>query len=251
MALTSAWAMPDAAQGACLDPPADLDGSGDTNVVDVQCGIVTALVLLAEDGSEMPSCLAGSEETADVDCGGGVDVVDIIIIIQYVLGLPIDTALDADGNSCPDACEETTGGEGGDTEPFEPVGSCEGICGDYADDCYCDSECLFFGDCCSDFEDHCEVEETEPVDTSSCEGMCGEDAGDCYCDTQCLFFDDCCADYEAVCIDPDEDPTGSELPAATESCENSCGWGGETCSCDALCTFFGDCCSDYTTYCGE
>ena len=86
--------MPDAAQGACLDPPADLDGSGDTNVVDVQCGIVTALVLLAEDGSEMPSCLAGSEETADVDCGGGVDVVDIIIIIQYVLGLPIDTALE-------------------------------------------------------------------------------------------------------------------------------------------------------------
>ena len=55
LALASGWAMPGTAQGACLDPPADLDGSGATNVVDVQCGIVTALVLLAEDGSEMPS----------------------------------------------------------------------------------------------------------------------------------------------------------------------------------------------------
>lgn len=35
------------------------------------------------------------------------------------------------------------------------AGSCEGLCGGQAGACYCDTECLQYGDCCADACDLC------------------------------------------------------------------------------------------------
>ena len=35
------------------------------------------------------------------------------------------------------------------------AGSCAGNCGNNAGDCWCDSQCEYYGDCCSDYYDEC------------------------------------------------------------------------------------------------
>jgi hypothetical protein len=66
------------------------------------------------------------------------------------------------------------------------TGTCAGQCGDSAQDgsCYCDSGCMSFGDCCSDYCDHCSA--LNPNACGGCEGSCvGKTCGDDGCGGSC------------------------------------------------------------------
>ncbi|NUN13422.1 MAG: hypothetical protein HUU55_07280 [Myxococcales bacterium] len=93
---------PAAAQ--CLNPPGDVDGNGTSNIVDVQCVILTVLAVLV--GTPTPPCVAaGLPITAvDVTCGDGVTVADVLVAIEYALGAELKSSIDGDGDACPDAC---------------------------------------------------------------------------------------------------------------------------------------------------
>ena len=82
------------------------------------------------------------------------------------------------------------------TEPS--AGSCFDACGGQSQDgCWCDEYCSFYGDCCDDKADVCEVEE-EPVTT--CASSCGGQSEDnCWCDESCEAYGDCCDDKADVC----------------------------------------------------
>jgi hypothetical protein len=134
------------------------------------------------------------------------------------------------------------GGQSGDTDDSNrgPIGkadslsgSCDGACGGISDgDCYCDSICSDFGDCCLDAAEMCEVDECDLITNLCPEGYICQ-PGDClaYCpdgdlgccapnncvseDLECLTSEDCpelncplgggivgeCVDYQ--CQDPD------------------------------------------------
>ncbi|NUN14028.1 MAG: hypothetical protein HUU55_10385 [Myxococcales bacterium] len=99
---------------ACLSPVADLNASGLTDVVDSQCSILLSLWALGGKITAKPSCLAGSESTADVNCDGDMNVVDAVVVTQAALKAPLDNIIDKNGNQCPDACE---------------AAGCVGLCG--------------------------------------------------------------------------------------------------------------------------
>jgi len=91
------------AAALCPATPGDLDADGDTNVVDVQCAILTALNLLSDE--EFPACLAVAPEEADINCDAAWDITDVVLSINIALQMwPKD--LDGDGNGCIDACEK-------------------------------------------------------------------------------------------------------------------------------------------------
>ncbi len=73
-----------------------------------------------------------------------------------------DTACTNAGDCCADY-QSVCGGSSPQPTPPQPTppktgGSCAGACGSAeatADGCYCDTSCLGFGDCCSDYENVC------------------------------------------------------------------------------------------------
>ena len=95
--------------------------------------------------------------------------------------------------------EEVTGERG--TAPPRGLGkadgsdSCKGHCGTQAPaGCWCDAECVKYGDCCKDKAQECD--KTQP----SCKGHCGKKSPDgCWCDSQCHSYGDCCPDKKQVC----------------------------------------------------
>jgi hypothetical protein len=102
----SVGALP-SADAACLEPPGDINGDGSANIVDVQCTIVVVLSTFGGAGP-LPVCLAGDIGTADLDCLGGVDVVDVQIGISYALGAGLNATVDGNADGCPDSCQEAT-----------------------------------------------------------------------------------------------------------------------------------------------
>jgi hypothetical protein len=88
----------------CQQPLGDLNGSGVTNVIDVQCAINLALAALS-GSSQTPTCLVAPAELADVDCDETRTVGDTILVINAALGLPVAPGLDQNADSCPDSCE--------------------------------------------------------------------------------------------------------------------------------------------------
>jgi len=94
---------PLACAGGCEGVFGDINLSGSTNVVDIQCLIVA--VLNEAMGQDMPSCVAMDPSEVDLNCDGNLDVTDVIFNIQSTLGVPMDGAVDGNGNGCPDACE--------------------------------------------------------------------------------------------------------------------------------------------------
>ncbi len=85
-----------------------------------------------------------------------------------------------------------------------PPGSCEESCGQQSlsGDCWCDAECIGFGDCCTDFADACpDIADPPPPEHLSCAGACGSHSVNqhCWCDELCYEFGDCCADKVAHC----------------------------------------------------
>ncbi len=101
MLLVSGLAITPTAQAACLTQSTDITGDLKTNVVDVQCVILTILASLGGQGFE-PICLIGDPDTT---CDGTVDVVDVQVVAQSALGQMLSPDLDCDADGCPDTCE--------------------------------------------------------------------------------------------------------------------------------------------------
>ncbi|NUN15032.1 MAG: hypothetical protein HUU55_15490 [Myxococcales bacterium] len=90
---------------SCVTPPADISQNGITDVVDVQCGILTALYTLGGSVGELPACIGPDTNAADVNCDGQADVVDVQLIIGVALKSPFSLELDLDQDGCVDTCE--------------------------------------------------------------------------------------------------------------------------------------------------
>lgn len=80
----------------------DLTGDGIINVADYQCMVLSARWAMSPTGP-IPACLT-SEEIADLDCDGGIDVIDVQLFADVYFG-DIHPDLDADGNGIVDSCE--------------------------------------------------------------------------------------------------------------------------------------------------
>ncbi len=118
------------ARAACLSPPGDVNGSGDTSVVDVQCLIIVALWNLGgADPATYPACAAVPASDADIDCDGSNTVVDVQIAIANALGMILDPAVDSNGNGCVDVCEVGMCGNGVCEPSYEDCDSCPADCG--------------------------------------------------------------------------------------------------------------------------
>jgi hypothetical protein len=89
----------------CLAPLGDVDSSGAVNVIDVQCSILVTLWTLQSENQPAPICANGTPFRADLDCSEEVSIVDVQILVQASLGVPLNPAIDADANGCPDSCE--------------------------------------------------------------------------------------------------------------------------------------------------
>jgi hypothetical protein len=83
----------------------DLTGDGAASIVDVQCGILTALSTL--EGGALPACLTGPAQLSDMDCSGAAEVGDLQLIVSLVLGVPFSSVIDKNANNCHDFCEST------------------------------------------------------------------------------------------------------------------------------------------------
>ena len=96
-----------ASANVCLDPVADMTQDAVTDVLDVQCTILAVLhELSGGDPQDAPGCLQGTPAHADVDCSETTTIVDALLTNQLALNLPLSTEVDADGDLCPNACEE-------------------------------------------------------------------------------------------------------------------------------------------------
>ena len=68
--------------------------------------------------------------------------------------------------------------------------------------CYCDADCVVYGDCCPDACKVCGINCVKPPKprSDSCEGHCDGQAPDgCWCDDLCHNNNDCCPDYWELC----------------------------------------------------
>jgi hypothetical protein len=167
-----AWVgSPGVAQAECLTPPGDVDGSGLTNVVDVQCALVTSLWYLNNQQGPIPNCVASvGGLVADTNCDTIVNVADVQIVIGYALSIPLSAAIDANGDQCPDACTTSVCGDTA-CDSGEDCTSCPADCG------------LCPGSCCT-------ANEAPECTEASCEScVCGLDTF--CCDTQ---WDALCAE---------------------------------------------------------
>lgn len=94
------------ASAQCLEPPGDVNNDGVTNVLDLQCLIYVSLYETGAGGvTELPACLQAPPQAADINCDSNTDVSDVLNVVYYAVGLPLSSAVDGDGDQCPDACE--------------------------------------------------------------------------------------------------------------------------------------------------
>jgi hypothetical protein len=77
--------------------------------------------------------------------------------------------------------------------------SCQGHCGGMAPaGCWCDTQCVTWGDCCPDKVEACD-NDGGPA-PKLCEGHCGGQAPEgCWCDAECETYGDCCPDKTETC----------------------------------------------------
>jgi hypothetical protein len=84
----------------------DVTLDGKSNVVDVQCSILSALASLTGDlYTKKPGCMSAPIVNSDLNCDAGVDITDVLLYIQLALEQPMGPGMDADGDNCPDACK--------------------------------------------------------------------------------------------------------------------------------------------------
>jgi hypothetical protein len=184
------------------------------------------------------------------------------------------------GSSNGGAAGSTQGGAagGGGLSPID--GTCENHCGQpeppAGAKCYCDEDCIPFGDCCSDFDQLCSTGSggnggsggtggapSGGGGTSgglpSCVGHCGEKTAvpgsspACYCDDACIDNSDCCFDFNVACAFVGGGGSGgsSSGPTCAGHCDKIAPAPGSNppCYCDITCSTLNDCCADYATYC--
>jgi serine protease len=101
------------------------------------------------------------------------------------------------GSGSPNRLLFTLGDGGGDPGPGPDPNSCVNFCDEQAPGgCWCDDQCVQFGDCCPDKQEVCDG----GPNPNSCQGNCGTQApGGCWCDNLCSSFGDCCADKVLFC----------------------------------------------------
>ncbi len=95
--------LPSTASAQCPDVVGDVNQSSQVDVVDVQCSILAALGALTETPDLAP-CAA--PESVDVNCDGATDVTDTIMVIAQAMGIPFPIQADANGNICPNDCDQ-------------------------------------------------------------------------------------------------------------------------------------------------
>jgi hypothetical protein len=107
----------------------DVNGSGFTNVADVQCALLTVLWSIGGKVGPAPACLGPADPSVvDVICDGALTVADVQVIISFSLLQVPPEALDTNANGCADACEPDPCGNG-ICEPQESCSSCPADCG--------------------------------------------------------------------------------------------------------------------------
>lgn len=166
------------------------------------------------------------------------------------------------------------------------LSSCLNACGSASPDgsCYCEPSCVAAGDCCSDYQNVCDLQATSGnngpqngnTNAQSCKGSCGQFNGHCWCDALCKYTNDCCADIFEECgfsgtsDKPDKDAqsflsiessdSAQPSPAPTlaptknaggSSCKGMCGSASPdgVCFCDDECHLNQDCCHDIELEC--
>ena len=97
-------ASPALAVQKCSTPPGDVTGDGVTDILDIQCAILTVLSSLSGAGD--PTCLNVPSEDGDLNCDGTPDIVDIVVGINLALGIPLADQVDGDQDGCPNGCED-------------------------------------------------------------------------------------------------------------------------------------------------
>ncbi|MFA4819468.1 MAG: hypothetical protein WC613_00750 [Candidatus Aenigmatarchaeota archaeon] len=112
---------------------------------------------------------------------------------------------------CPYGCDDGlcvssngTAPPSNQTAPPTP-NSCQNSCGAKSGNCWCDSICVMYGDCCSDYDQECggtglaSSPSSSSTNSGSCQNMCGVNSGSCWCDVLCKKYGDCCPDYAEKC----------------------------------------------------
>lgn len=94
----------------CLDVPADVNFTGQTDVGDVRCSILGGLWELSGPVGPHPRCYYTYSgltiyDLGDLNCDGEINVSDILLAIAAALKQPWDEVIDADGDWCHDDCE--------------------------------------------------------------------------------------------------------------------------------------------------
>ncbi len=105
---TCATCAADCGACGCATPPGDITGDGAANVVDAQCDILATLWVLGGATGPAPTCLRTDKDpmvAADFNCDGQVDITDIQALVTLAVGASLSTAIDANGDGCPDACQ--------------------------------------------------------------------------------------------------------------------------------------------------
>ena len=101
---------------ACSGKFGDLDDTGTTNVVDVQCVILVTLAKLTDDEAALPECLKAPLSKADLNCDDAPNITDVLLLTYAALGLELGEGMDKDSSGCPDSCEEAACACQGDAE---------------------------------------------------------------------------------------------------------------------------------------
>nr|XP_017207295.2 deleted in malignant brain tumors 1 protein-like [Danio rerio]XP_021328802.1 deleted in malignant brain tumors 1 protein-like [Danio rerio] len=136
-----------------------------------------------------------------------------------------------------------------------PLPSCRYNCGYNLGSCSCRGNCHTYGDCCPDYDNHCDMITDWPDTTAgerSCKNNCGALLPLCGCDSTCQTHRDCCPDYDTYCsatpyttAEPDTHWPYTGFP----SCMYNCGYNFSSCSCNLDCRYYNNCCPDYHWYC--
>ena len=102
--------LPDPAHAKCLDPPADLNADGTTDILDVVCNTLAVLWELGGKTDPAPTCLEVSVSEADVSCDESTNVADILLTIKTALGITWSPIIDLNADFCADRCFHTVRG---------------------------------------------------------------------------------------------------------------------------------------------
>lgn len=241
--MVAAWTP--GAHAQCPPVVGDVNADGAVTIVDAQCAIVTALWSLAGGSTIPPACAAGNPYHADINCSESINVVDVQLVIARVLQQAFAPGVDADGNGCPDTCEDSLdccATDFGTGQGTGQTASCS------APSC-ASAVCLDAPFCCDvGWDLGCALLAQE-----ICPECATNDCGDEICDafescSECPEDCGACAECGDGACDPDEDCVSCEADCGV--CDN-CGDGicapGESCaSCAADCgACSGDCCGPH------